>query len=131
KYDELCDCDFTGSPLFTVAANEEYEQFSQEFRIVSPINQPLEYIAGAYYQTSKLDFNDEFAVPTGSPVPTIIAGNPAFAGSPAVQLAARNLFIDLAAPRTFTQDTDLWSVFGQLTWNVREDLRLIVGGQIG
>src|SRR5690606_561262 len=118
--------------LFTVASNEEYEQFSQEFRIVSPINQPLEYIAGAYYQTSKLDFNDEFAVPTGSPVPRILSLGFATNPNPAIQALAGptfSLFTDLSAPRTLTQDIDLWSVFGQLTWNVRDDLRLIVGGR--
>lgn len=38
-------------------------------------------------------------------------------------------FTNLAAPRHFTQDTDLWSVFAQATWNVRDDLRVIVGGR--
>ncbi len=128
-YDELCDCDFTGAPLFNVRSQEDYEQWSQEFRIASPTGGAFEYIAGAYYQTSDLDFRDRFSVPTGSPVPTIIAGNPAFAGNPGLQAAALNLFTDIEAPRNFTQDTDLWSVFGQLTWNLRDDLRLIAGGR--
>lgn len=125
KYDELCDCDFTASPLFNVNSKEDYEQYSQEFRIVSPKGLTFEAIAGAYYQTSNLDFRDRFAVPTGSPVPTILSQ--AVPGALAATTFA--LFTDLAAPRTFTQDTDLWSVFGQLTWNLRDDLRLIAGGR--
>ncbi len=124
-YSELCDCDFTGAPVFNVKSNESFDQYSQEFRIVSPTGTTVEYIAGAYFQTSNLDFKDRFSVPPGSPTPAIIAGvvPPVLAG------AAVATFTDLTAPRIFTQDTDLWSVFAQMTWNIRDDLRLIAGGR--
>ncbi len=120
-YDELCDCDFTGASLFTVRSQEKYEQFSQELRFVSPTGGTIEYIAGAYVQSSDLDFNDEFAVPAGSAVPAII--------DTIAPLPVGALFSNLSAPRSFTQDTDLWSVFLQLTWNVSDTLRLTAGGR--
>ncbi len=120
-YDELCDCDFTGASLFTVRSKEDYEQFSQELRIASPTGGAIEYIAGAYYQTSDLDFRDEFAVPGNSVVPAAI--------NAIAPLPVGVYFNDLRAPRTFVQDTDLWSVFGQLTWNVSDTLRLTAGGR--
>jgi outer membrane receptor protein involved in Fe transport len=154
KYSELCDCDFTGAPLFNVKSSENYDQYSQEFRIVSPAGKTIEYIAGGYYQTSDLGFKDRFYVPTGSPTPQVIAGgvrqsliqnvlaaNPGLTPAQAAAAVGANpqaqglingsvaTFTNLAAPRTFTQDTDLWSVFAQLTWNIRDDLRLIAGGR--
>lgn len=60
--EELCDCDFTGAPVFSVGAMEEYEQFSQEFRWVSPAGENFEFIAGGFYQQSTLDFFDSIRV---------------------------------------------------------------------
>lgn len=59
---ELCDCDFTGASVFSVAAEEEYSQFSQEIRWVSPVGENFEFIAGAFYQQSSLDFFDSIRV---------------------------------------------------------------------
>lgn len=125
EYDELCDCDFTGASLFTLRSQEEYDQFSQEFRFTSPVGQTIEYIAGAYFQTSELDFNDRFVVPPDSAVPAIIAE---IAG-PAIGPVAQGILTNLGAPRTFSQDTDLWSVFAQLTWNVTDALCFTFGGR--
>lgn len=109
-YDELCDCDFTGAPLFTVNSDEEYDQFSQEIRITSPVGETFEYITGVYYQTSELDFNDRFVTPTNTliPVPTLV---------------------DIAANREFEQDSDLYSAFAQVTWNISDVFRLTLGGR--
>lgn len=60
--DELCDCDFTGAPVFSVGADEEYKQFSQEFRWVSPVGETFEFIGGAYVHKSELDFFDSIQV---------------------------------------------------------------------
>ncbi|GAB3380076.1 TonB-dependent receptor [Spongiibacter taiwanensis] len=62
KTDELCDCDFTGAPVFSVAAEEEYKQFSQELRWVSPVGETFEFIAGGFVQFSELDFYDSIRV---------------------------------------------------------------------
>lgn len=59
---ELCDCDFTGASVFSVAAEEEYSQFSQEIRWVSPVGETFEFIAGAFFQHSELDFFDSIRV---------------------------------------------------------------------
>jgi iron complex outermembrane recepter protein len=62
KTDELCDCDFTGAPVFSVAGKEEYKQFSQELRWVSPAGETLEFIGGAFAQYSELDFFDSIRI---------------------------------------------------------------------
>lgn len=44
-----------GLSLFPTHSPEQYHSFSQELRIQSPDAQTLTYLAGIYYQTSKLD----------------------------------------------------------------------------
>lgn len=138
-YDELCDCDFTGADLFFVRSQEEYEQISQEFRITSPVGETFEWIAGGYYQKSELNFQDRFYVsPTGSALPNLLdtilpvkfRSNPADPNSSVYPAGTANMLMHgLAVPREFEQDSELWSGFAQVTWNIRDDMRLTVGGR--
>ncbi|MFT5603327.1 MAG: iron complex outermembrane receptor protein, partial [Paracoccaceae bacterium] len=133
KYEELCDCDFTGAEVFKVEFEEEYQQLSQEFRLVSPVGEFMEYIAGAYYHKSELDFYDSILV-TSDILPDLInLGDLAAAG----QLGrtqdgigdAGDEIRNLGTPRNFTTDTELFSVFLQTTFNLTDYLRLNVGGR--
>lgn len=113
KYDfsELCDCDFTGANVFQVEMAEKYEQTSQEIRLTSPTGGKLEYILGAYYETSDLKFFDSIQVPANS-----------------VLVPAFNAFLaDTGSPRNFSQDADSYSGFAQLSWNMSEELRSTIG----
>ncbi|MGK0499150.1 MAG: outer membrane receptor protein involved in Fe transport [Oceanicoccus sp.] len=112
-YEELCDCDFTGANVFTLASEEDYEQYSFEARIASDLGQDFDYIGGVYYQESDLEFNDNFSVANNSIIPLLVDGS----------------LSDTAVPRAFQQDSELWSVFAQVTWNIRDDMRLTVGGR--
>ena len=111
-YDELCDCDYTGANTFTLGLQEEYDQWSQELRIVSPVGDNFEYIGGLFYQTSDLSFKDNFLVPQGS----------ALGGLSTSLIGYDN-------QRTFEQDADIWSVFIQGTWNITDRARLTLGGR--
>lgn len=111
-YDELCDCDYTGANTFTLGLQEEYDQWSQEFRIVSPVGDTFEYIGGLFYQTSDLTFKDNFLVPQGSALGGL---------SPSL--------IGYDNQRTFEQDADIWSAFIQATWNITDRARLTLGGR--
>lgn len=117
-YDELCDCDFTGAPGFNILSAEDYSQVSQEFRITSPEDQTLSYIGGLFFQSSKLKFHDDIQVPRDS-----------FIASALTQTigAASNLLRGAATSRDFEQDTDLYSIFGQATWNITDSSRTILG----
>ena len=59
QYDDLCDCDSTAAPLFKLTLAEDYWQFSQELRWLSPAGEDQEFIAGVYLQRTDLTFNDE------------------------------------------------------------------------
>ncbi|MDJ0654836.1 MAG: TonB-dependent receptor [Xanthomonadales bacterium] len=122
EFEELCDCDFGSAIVIDAPLAEEYDQFSQELRLTSPGGEKVDWILGAFFQTNEHDSPDETGVPANSilgPVVGSLLGNPAIAG----------LFNGTGAARSFNQETDSFSVFGQATWNVSEDFRFIFGGR--
>ena len=145
---ELCDCDFTGASVFSVAAEEEYSQFSQEIRWVSPVGEDFEFIAGAFYQQSSLDFFDSIRVESdilpqllnaadlqeggarGESPPFDVQGGPTIGGLPLVVGGigdAGDEIVNLGTPRNFTSDTILLSGFIQATWNMSDLTRATLG----
>ena len=142
--DELCDCDFTGAPIFAVAAEEEYSQFSQEFRWVSPVGETFEFIGGGFYQKSELDFFDSIQV-TSDILPDLLNADDLQKGgangeAPPFDLTGGLLGLglggigdagdeirNLGTPRNFSSDTELFSVFLQSTWNITDLFRATLG----
>ncbi|MBR9909085.1 MAG: TonB-dependent receptor [Gammaproteobacteria bacterium] len=124
EYAEVCDCDYVGASVFQATSGEEFDQFSQELRITSPAGKTLEYIAGVYYQSSDLSFRDSLNIPTDSVL------LPAFAGTLG-QLGISNpaIILNSSSKRNFKQQTDLWSMFAQVTWNISDATRLTFGGR--
>ena len=111
-FQDVCDCDFAALPLIEVDAREDYEQFSQEIRISSPVGQTIEYIGGLYFQNADLEvqsieaFGTALFVPPGTPV---------------------ELFPNLTRDYTFVQDQQSAAVFGQVKWNISDKTRLSLG----
>lgn len=119
-YQELCDCDFTGASGFNILSDEDYDQISQEIRIVSPENRTISYVGGIFFQSSSLKFHDAIRVPTDSIIPPALTGS---FGS------AANLLRGASTRRDFEQDTDLGAVFAQITWNFTDVSRAIIGAR--
>lgn len=109
---EVLDVDYTElNILDKTNQNERYDQLSQEVRIASGGEGPLTYIAGGYFQTSKLKAHDEILFgefPKLLPVPFKLLG-------------------DSATIRDFSQTSTLWSGFAQATFAVTEALRVTAG----
>ncbi len=142
EFEELCDCDFTGARVFNVTSEEEYTQFSQEFRIVSPVGETFEWIAGGYYHYSELDFFDSINVPSDI-LPTLVNAADLLEGgargdAPPFDTTGGILGVGdagdhlsgLRSPRNFTTDTELWSAFLQVTWNITDTFRATFGGRL-
>jgi outer membrane receptor protein involved in Fe transport len=100
----------------TVQFPEKYHQFSQEIRIASPTGQPLEYLAGAYFQTDDLTSNAELNAPLLDP---IVNGLPPFAPLRPYLPIAQSLF--------FRQQERVYSIFGSVGWNMTDRLKLTGG----
>jgi iron complex outermembrane recepter protein len=121
EYDELCDCDFTGASVFGAALQESYDQFSQEIRLISPVNDNYDYILGLYYQTSDHEYRDQIIVPANSVlVPAINSLTMSTQG---------NLVAGTEANRIATVDNDVISIFAQFNWHISDVFTLQLGGR--
>ena len=120
KYNELCDCDFSGAFLFDATLDEKYKQTSQEFRLTSPIGETVDFILGAFYQTSDHDYGDSIRVPPNSILIPAINGQSPGAGS---------LVGNTEANRIARVENDLYAVFAQGTFNFDEAWSLQAGGR--
>jgi len=144
QYDEECDCDFTGAPLFQVVMEEEYEQFSQEFRWISAPGENFDMIAGAYFQYNDVYFFDSIVLPS-TLIPQLINAadilegggrgdyDPGANGNTGFELLgigdAGNSLIDIRSPRDFKSDSIIASTFVQGTWIMNDSWRLTLGGR--
>jgi len=117
EFDETCDCDFTGASVITADTTEKFDQYSQEIRLTSPGGETVDYIAGFFYQKSEIDFEDAIRLPTDSVLALALNGSLGIDGS------------GTSSERTFTQDSEVMSVFAQATWNISDATRLTVGGR--
>jgi len=113
---ETCDCDYTAAPIFSVFIDEEYKQFSQEIRIVSPLGEKFDWLGGLFYQTSELAFDDNIIIPTNSVLALISGG----------ALAPLN---GEAAGRNYQLDTDMFSAFFQGRYHFNDALTLTLGAR--
>ena len=121
EFSENCDCDFTGAAIFDAAGQEEYRQFSQEFRFISDIDGDFNYIAGIFFQSTDLEYADQIILPD----PTVITA--ALVGAGAGSLAP--LAAGSSTNRELNQEGDIWAVFAQTTWSIANNMRLTVGGR--
>ncbi len=120
NYEELCDCDFIGVPLIDILSQEDYSQWSQELRLASPLDQKLSYLGGVFFQSSELDFADAIGIPQGSFLPPALTASV----GPGAMLLENS-----SSNRDFAQQTDIAALFGQFTWSLKDDLRLVIGGR--
>ena len=106
KYSELdYDADITEVKVNSLDMYEEFDQLSQEIRLVSPGAETVDYIVGAFYQTSEQKYLENASIQASN------------VGFP----------VNLYTTRPFTQESDTWAIFGQATWNVNDVFR-VTGG---
>ena len=126
KYNDNCDCDFTGANVFTLPLSEQYDQKSQEFRLTSNLDGRVNYIVGGFYQKSEHRFHDELRVPANSILIPLLNSNPAFPAGANVG----NLFANTAGPRDALVNSSITSAFGQVDWDISDTMTLQLGGRL-
>lgn len=112
-FDEDSDPALTSTPVgYTQQHPESYHQFSQEFRVASPIGGPIEYLAGVYFQTDQLAWLE--------------SGNYAFldAYTSIPAFAPLAPYLPINDSLGFSQNDRVYSGFGSLSWNVTDALKL-------
>jgi len=117
EYDNDWFLDVDGHPeaILNTALADEYEQTTAEIRILSPTDQTFEYIVGAWYQDSELttrQFSPFYPLFWQAILPAFLHGaiNPNASGM----------------DRNFERDSEAYSVYGQLTWNISNSVRAIL-----
>jgi iron complex outermembrane receptor protein len=114
KYDNdrLTDSDFLSVDYLTTTYDSDYEQISQELRLASPGGERLDYVGGLFYLYSDMDYST--ILDASFPPPFLLPGD---------------LVLDGANLKEFNQDTSVWSVFGQATWQFTDNLRATLGAR--
>ncbi|TXS89498.1 TonB-dependent receptor [Parahaliea maris] len=97
-FSKFLDSDFSAATLFGSSFAEDFDQLSQELRLVSPGGETLEYVVGLYAHTNSLDMDQSTELAFGPFVGTGI--------------------------RHFEQDNDVLSLYAQATWYITDALRV-------
>lgn len=114
EFDKNDDVDFTNLSLLAFPGQQDYEAWSQELRITSPLSDTFEYIVGAYYSREELESTKRVDVNLAA-IPPLDAALP----GAIPRTGSRNQF--------FEQDTESWALFAEGTWHLSSALRLMVG----
>lgn len=121
--DWFLDVDGHPEPILNTFLADEYDQTTLELRVLSPTDQTFEYIAGAWYQDSELTTRQY------SPFYPLFwqaaIGIPIAVGSTIPPLADAFLF-GTGMDRNFERESEAYSIYGQLTWNINPSFRAIV-----
>lgn len=119
--DRLFDGDLTGVDVLSQDFNEEYEQLSQEIRLVSNPGSAFEWIAGAYYQTWDLKGAEIWRIDDENLLTAL--------GALAPSLDYFSVMANSTSVKTYENDSDTWAVFGQATFDLSDTFSLTVGGR--
>ncbi|HEX7822610.1 MAG TPA: TonB-dependent receptor [Sphingobium sp.] len=104
------DIDLVPGDYFTRIVKESSRQFSQEVRIASPADRPLNFIGGILYINEKFDNQ------------TVYDLNYPLGPAPGLNLAG-------SFRTQFAQNTESISVFGQANYKIAEQLRVTLAGR--
>jgi len=108
EFSNYLDSDYGPLEFLGRGRDEKHEQFTQEFLLSSPTGGNLEYLAGVFYQDEDLK-HDRY---TDAVLSEAGIGNGNF---------------DASGLGKFDQDSETWSGFTQITWNLGDSFRAIGG----
>lgn len=124
-YRDSQDGDYSALQFLERSRLEEHEQFSQEFLLTSLGDDAVDFLAGVYFQTADLT-SDRTTPARFTGLPPVDAGVRAqIDAALGTNLQAGDIDADMLA--FFDQDTTTISAFGEFTFNLRDDFRIVTG----
>jgi len=122
-YDKCIDVDYSSLNFIDQCVKESHDQVTQEFLLVSPMGETIEYLAGVFYQDASLDIDSNIGS-FWSGIPPVEAGLFGMLGLSGVASPGD---IDARLASVTAQNTETLSTFVEVTWNITESFRSIVG----
>ncbi|MGJ8670174.1 MAG: TonB-dependent receptor [Oceanococcus sp.] len=127
------DSDSSSIDTIFLIGREDYSQFSQEVRWISPPGDSFDYIMGAFYQQADQNFNEfgDLVVRAGTVEFAALPKDPDLVDLLAQVGGQANLVETVAADlvRTFTVKSKSASAFVQGTWSFAQDWRVTAGAR--
>jgi iron complex outermembrane receptor protein len=133
KYNSVDAVDVDWLPIQFISRDDDqdFEQWSQEFRITSPGGEFFDYVAGAYYETSDLEFDRAVTIDTnmGGLAEPIFE---AIFGAPITNLAelisgGEYSTDQMNRNHQYQLDSESYAFFAQGTFNITDSFRATVG----
>ena len=136
----LSDIDYTSADIATETRDQAVETFTQELRIASDFDGPINFLLGGFYFDEKI--NQDSAIPNGSQIRDVfelLAGGDPFdvlTGQPSVfngveaalGLPQESIFLTpLLTSETFSMDNTSWSIFGTVDFEPVDGLVFTAG----
>jgi len=115
EYDITVDLDTLSTAFLNSSIEEDFEQDAFEIRLTSSKGNTIDWLVGAYMH-EWTNFNENAAAYD----PGLFGGLLSAAGPFGANVA-------VFTSSTFTQTSDLTSIFGQATWNVSDSFRITAG----
>ncbi len=136
----LSDIDYTSASIATETRDQAVDTFTQEFRITSDFDGPINFLLGGYYFDESI--SQDSAIQNGSQIRDVFellaGGNPAdvLTGAPSVfngveaglGLPQESIFLTpLLSQETFSMDNTSYSVFGTVDFEPTDGLVFTAG----
>ncbi|MBD3813896.1 MAG: TonB-dependent receptor, partial [Betaproteobacteria bacterium] len=125
------DVDFTSADIVSEVRDQTLKTFTQEFRVASDFDGPLNFLLGGFYFNEKI--NQDSALTTGADGRSyfsLLAGNPQVFNGVELALGLPQNSIFSAGPLTsehFSMDNTSYSIFGTVDFEVTDRLTLTGG----
>ncbi|MEO0591406.1 MAG: TonB-dependent receptor [Pseudomonadota bacterium] len=134
------DIDYTAADIANEQRDQAVQTFTQEFRITSNFDGPVNFLLGAFYfdesieQTSQIEngtqIRDFFEILAGGDIGDVLSGAPSVfnATEAALGLPQESIFTTpLLTSEQFSMDNTAWSVFGTVDFEPFDGLTLTAG----
>lgn len=137
----LSDIDYTSADIATETRAQDVETFTQEFRITSDFDGPINFLLGGFYfdetisQDSAIQNGTQirnfFEILTGADPVAVLTGQPTLFNNleTTFGLPQESIFnTPLLTTETFSMDNEAWSIFGTVDFEPVDGLVFTVGG---
>ncbi len=117
EYEQTVDGDTSDLAIIGVELFEEFEQFSQEFRLSGQLGDSIDYVGGVFasiqdlYNFQIIDGDISTIIPAGSIIDPIFPLD----------------YLKTTGIADFDQKTESLGIFGQVTWRATQDFQLTLG----